>query len=49
MKCPVCKKEVIPQKLGVLLHYGWLYCCPECKVVIHVPDEKVKEVSHGTE
>lgn len=33
MKCPVCKKNVIPVRIGATVGGGQLTACPECGVV----------------
>lgn len=34
MKCPACKKIILPVKIGVTIGAGQLSACPKCGVVI---------------
>ena len=45
MKCPVCKKWIVPKRIGATIGAGQLTACPKCGVVFC---DQAKEEKDGS-
>ena len=48
MNCPVCKKNVIPLRIGATIGATQLRACPECGVVFIGTQNEIAEVKRFT-